>query len=213
MQMRTYDPTVFEQQDVEAARRIIVTPSPEQSSEERWERETPYLGALFVKALQLGPGHLVVDYGCGIGRVAKELIARSGCSVLGVDLSVQMRAHAPTYVGGSAFSAVSRRVFNDLVQRGLRVDAAISVWVLQHAHSPAEDIDLIARSLKPGGSAGIVNNLYRAVPTKEVGWMNDGVDIRALLAERLKPEVVGALDPAVVSPAVSEITFWGLYRA
>ena len=33
----------------------------------------------------------VLDYGCGIGRIAKELILKTSCKVIGVDISESMR--------------------------------------------------------------------------------------------------------------------------
>jgi 2-polyprenyl-3-methyl-5-hydroxy-6-metoxy-1,4-benzoquinol methylase len=57
------------------------------STEERWQVETPYVADLIGHALPtIRPGDLLLDYGCGVGRIAKELIARHRCRVVGVDI-------------------------------------------------------------------------------------------------------------------------------
>lgn len=213
MAQLTYNPRVFETPDIETAKRIILTNEQDLDSKARWAQETPYLAALAANHLALGPGRLLLDYGCGIGRVAKELIERTGCTVLGVDISQRMRAMAPEYVGTPAFSVVTRRVLDAMVQHGLRVDAAICVWVLQHCPKPAEDLGLIKRSLGPEARLLVVNNQYRAIPTVEKPWAEDGLSVANLLDETLKSIAGGKMDPDAVGSFVAEHTFWGIYLA
>lgn len=217
MSRLVYLPEVFAVQDEDAAKRIILTPQAGQSPDERWMRETPYLVELIAAKMPITPGALVVDYGVGIGRMAKALIERFGCRVLGIDISQQMRGLGPDYVQSDKFASVSPEMFAAMIQSGLRVDAAISVWVLQHCLRPVIDMDLIQASLKPGGGLVVVNNLTRAIPTrreedKAMVWAGDGLDVRALLAERFEPVAEGRLDPAVVGQDISELTFWAAYR-
>lgn len=208
----TYNPDVFRVRNESHARQIILTAEGGQSTNERWVRETPYLGSLLSDRLNVSKGQLVIDFGCGIGRISRELIERLGCRVLGVDISADMRAMAPRYVESEDFSVVSLRIFSAMVDDGLQAHAAISVWVLQHCLAPAIDIDLIRRSVRPGGRVGIVNNKQRAVPTKEKAWTNDGVDVRKLLDERLSEIEAGVLDEAIVSHDVSAFGFWAIYE-
>ncbi|HVJ74958.1 MAG TPA: methyltransferase domain-containing protein, partial [Casimicrobiaceae bacterium] len=81
-----YRPEVFDVPDEAAARAIILTPEGGTPTETRWERETPYLARLAVAELQIVAGMRVIDYGCGIGRLARELIAKTHCNVVGVDV-------------------------------------------------------------------------------------------------------------------------------
>lgn len=208
----TYNPDVFDVPDERAARDIILTPEFGLSTDERWEKETPYLGELFAPQLNLKPDQVLVDYGCGLGRMAKEMIRRTGCRVLGVDISEPMRGLAPGYVGSRDFSVVSPRMFASLVANGFRADAAMAIWVLQHCLSPAQDIEALKVGLKPGGMLAVVNNKHRSVPTKEKAWASDGVDVRALLNERFGEVNEGALEPSVVTPQLSANTYWAVYR-
>lgn len=207
----TYNPGIFEPSDMAAARKIILTKEGELSTDARWERETPYTADLLGEALDLKTGQIVVDYGCGVGRLAKALIERFDCRVLGIDTSQSMRAMAPEYVQSASFSAISCTMLQGLSQAGFRADAAISAWVLQHCLKPAVDIRLIREALKDGGRLGVLNNEGRAVPTVERGWVNDGLDIRALLAERFVLQQDGRLDRQVAGDMVADNTFWAIY--
>jgi len=209
----TYDPALFEARDLAQARHIILTPEAGQGTDERWATETPYLGQLLGEQLGLRGEQLVIDYGCGIGRMSKELIARFGVRVLGVDISQQMRGMAPGYVGSAAFSVVSRGMLQRMVAAGLRADAAISVWVLQHCAAPAEDIALIRSALTPEAPVGIVNTFARVVPTREGGFISDELDLKALLAAEMPLLAEGALDAAVVGRYIAEATYWSVHRA
>lgn len=207
----TYSRAVFDVKDTEAARRIILTPDRGQDTDERWERETPYLCDLIAEQLAPKPDALVIDYGCGIGRLSKVLIERFGCRVLGVDLSARMRALAPDYVNVQEFSVVSPHMLFSMVRSGMRADGALSVWVLQHCLAPANDIALLAASLKPDARLFVANLKGRAVPTVEGKWANDGIDVRALLTNALRPLSDGTLDPTVVTSETSSISFWETY--
>jgi len=103
----TYDPSVFQVNDLAAAMKIILTEE-DSSSDKRWKTETPYAMDLIGQYLTIDRDSLLLDYGCGIGRVAKELIARYGCRVIGTDISAQMRALAPSYVNSTDFWPVHR---------------------------------------------------------------------------------------------------------
>ena len=102
-----YRPQVFDVPDVGAAKGMILTPEPGTTTAERWELETPYLVAAIGRELGLDAEYCVLDFGCGIGRIAKGLIERYGCRVMGVDISERMRALAPEYVGSARFAAWS----------------------------------------------------------------------------------------------------------
>lgn len=77
----TYRPDVFDGTDIDSAMRIILTEEAGTTTEERWQRETPYLVNEIGRALELDAQSRVLDYGCGIGRIAKGLIDRYGCRV------------------------------------------------------------------------------------------------------------------------------------
>lgn len=207
----TYDPTIFEVADIDGARDIILTPLGDQGTDERWTTETPYIAGLIGTALNLQPGSLVLDYGCGIGRVSKALIEAHSCTVLGVDISARMRSLAPQYVDSSGFSVVSRRMLERMAANGFRADAAISIWVLQHCAQPTEDVYLLRSALRAGGRLAVANNEHRAVPAKEIPWVDDGIDVHTLLSSSFNELEFGRLDPHVVGERIASNTWWGVY--
>ena len=207
----TYQPGVFAVQDIAQAMKIILT-AEDSTTEERWAKETVYLADLIRHQIEIDSSTLLLDYGCGIGRVAKELLNRYGCSVVGVDISPQMRMLGVAYVQSERFMACSPEMLNGLLVSGLRFDAAVSIWVLQHCLDPTEDVSLIQRAIKPGGPLFVVNGKRRAVPTVEEGWVDDGVDVKALLDERFEVQQNGHLLAAKTTPLIAEHTFWACYR-
>jgi len=211
MAQYTYNPSIFEVKSIDQARRIIVTEEAGLGTDERWAVETPYVADLIHETINVRSSSVLVDYGCGIGRLAKELISKFGCRIVGIDTSTAMRALAVDYVQSDRFFACSPAMLDGLVERGFLADAAFSVWVLQHCLKPAEDIDRIHNALRPGSSLFVLNCLQRAVPTKEQFWLNDGIDIRSTLSRRFC--VVSEGKPSaekVANHAVGE--FWSHLR-
>ena len=181
-----YWPQIFDVSSIEDAVRVIVTPEPGIDPQERWERETPFLVEDIGNRLGVGPEMCVLDYGCGIGRIAKGLIARFGCRVVGVDFSPTMRLLAPDYVLSERFTAWSVATFRRMVENGFRADAAAAVWVIQHVMQPEEVIRGISAALRPDGLLYALNST-RCVPTDR-GWVNDGLDVHAALAKSMREE-------------------------
>lgn len=207
----TYSRAAFDVADEAAARRIILTPEFGQDTDERWERETPYLAQLIGSELQLTPNSLCIDYGCGIGRLSKALIGRYGCRVLGVDISERMRVLAPDYVQSQLFSVISPQMLYSLSRRGFRADAGFSVWVLQHCLRPAEDTALLRMALSSQAKLFVLNMIGRAVPTEEGRWANDGLDVQAILEERFGPAEINRLDAGPVPPETVNMSWWATF--
>jgi len=208
----TYSPDIFNVRNVGEAKEIILTGHESLSVEQRWETETPHLIEL-LRPLKLKPNSVVLDYGCGIGRMSKAIIEAFGCYVLGVDISADMRALSAHYVKDPRFFSChpdALKGFNYAFSS--EFDAAISVWVLQHCRDPNEDVDLIRYVLKIGAPLFVVNETKRFVPCKEFLWLDDGIDVRALLRSKMIEQDAGSLDPAVVSEFVAGQTYWAVYE-
>jgi len=154
----------------------------------------------------------VIDYGCGVGRLSKALIERHGCRVVGVDISAKMRALAVDYVGSDRFFACPPDMLTALADNGFRADAAFSVWVLQHCFNPRDDISRLHRSLRGGGRFFIVNNTNRRVPTRERAWVDDGIDVRAMLGEYFTLREQGVPADHVTPSNLRNVVFWGCYQ-
>ena len=198
-----YYPEIFDVVDIQHAKQTILTnEGPGADSEARWAIETPYVLELLRPALDLQPDTLVLDYGCGIGRMAKAMIEVTGCSVIGLDTSPRMRQLAGDYVDSDRFIAVSPHLFDVMLGAGLRVHAAIAVWVLQHCFAPAVEIARMRRALVADGRAFVLNMPKRAVPAvlddtgsgRRFAWARDGIDVAELLRTEFIVQAEGTPD-------------------
>ena len=206
-----FQPQVFDVQTLTDAMRIIVTPEPGTTTEERWEKETPYLVRDIGAHLGVGPETCVLDYGCGIGRVAKGLIELFGCRVIGVDFSPSMRLLAPEYVLSDRFTVWSPDVLAKMIAKGFRTNAAICLWVIQHVLEPMAVMQRIAGALPPGGLLYTLNQDTRCVPTDR-GWVNDGFDVRAGLSTVFKEEHRHGLPASVATPHLAAVSMIQVLR-
>jgi cyclopropane fatty-acyl-phospholipid synthase-like methyltransferase len=197
----TYVPHYYEVDSLELAKKMIVTGEEGMSSDERWALETPWIVDSIAQYLPMPAGSTLIDYGCGIGRIAKELIARNGCSITGIDTSHAMRQLAPQYVASSQFCARSPQELDEAVRDGFRADYCIAIWVLQHILKPLEAIARVASALRPNGRLYVLNMRTRSVPTN-MGYANDGFDVQAALAEQFAEEHRFAPPEGVMPPAL-----------
>ena len=201
---------MFDVANQQQAKQIILTPEGGASTEERWERETPFLSRDIGAFLEPSSRSVVLDYGCGLGRIARELIISHGCRVLGVDISSSMRQLAPGYVADERFSIISVPMFASMVDHGLRVSSAYTAWVLQHCPNVAQAVNWIKSSIQPKGRFYVLNNNRSAVPINN-GWVNDGVDIKALLESEFTLQGYSRLPQEASVKAVIENTFIGKF--
>lgn len=206
-----YMPEIFNATNLDDAKRIILTPIRGTSTEERWIKESEYLTDDVGRTMKLKRDSCIIDYGCGIGRLARGLIDRYHCSVVGVDISVTMRQLGPGYVQSPRFWSCAPESLDEVVKKGFAADGAICIWVLQHCLNPAADIQRISQSVRRGGFLYVLNNYIRAVPTDQ-GWLNDGVDIRALLRRSFIELHHRHLPVDTTIQPIAEQTFIGVFE-
>lgn len=203
-----YNPAVFDVGTLDQAKRIILTPQAGLSTGQRWETETPYLLGLIDTVVDLDEDSVVLDYGCGVGRMSKALIEKHSCLVIGVDISPSMRALAAAYVSSPRFLACAPEA---LAQLGIKANLALAIWVLQHCNDVSIDIDRIRLALNRKGTLFLVNDKRRIVPTMS-GWASDGESVPDLLSRNFKGGQPQDLDPAVLGQPVCDTSYWATYR-
>jgi SAM-dependent methyltransferase len=140
--MKYFEPHLFE-----LAQHTVVGAINNLSCEERWTKETPLFADAIVRLLQ-SPTERILDYGCGIGRMSKEILARQpGYTLVGVDNSPVQLQHARTYVADQRFSAVIPHELSG------QFDTAFSLYVLQHVRAVdlRQAIERIHAHLRPDG--------------------------------------------------------------
>ena len=178
---------------LDAAKRIILTGP----TEVRWREETQFLVDLIGD-----PGKLVLDFGCGVGRVSRPLIERwREVHIVGVDQSASMRSLAADYVRSDRFELMP-----ELPRfQTIKFDTVLAIWVLSHTETLAEDLDAISRLMAPTASFFVVTVTNRHVPFGDNSWRDDGVDIAAEVDKRFKRISGGR------STIPGDTAWWGKY--
>jgi demethylmenaquinone methyltransferase/2-methoxy-6-polyprenyl-1,4-benzoquinol methylase len=121
----------------------------------RWRR-------FLVSCVEVDARDRVLDVATGTGAVARELLARKGCTVVGLDQSPEMLAEARrrsparvTLVEGEADSLP----FPDAT-----FDALTFTYLLRYIPDPAATLRELARVVRPGGTiAGLEFALPRGI--------------------------------------------------
>lgn len=207
-----YSPAVFHTSDIEKAKYIILTPTPDMTTDERWEIETRNLTEELGLALKLNAESCILDFGCGIGRIAKALIERYGCSVVGVDISENMRKFSIDYVNSERFTACDPAALDQMIKEGFHATGAYACWVLQHCHAPENEIERIHSTLAPGSLFFVLNSNNRLVPT-DGGWASDDISIENLLTKKFEKISRFSVSELVVSKTLANQSYGMLLKA
>lgn len=107
------------------------------------------------KLLEPNPDDVILDAGCGYGRVTERLLSR-GARVVGVDISRKMISYCHRELQGDFAGAIGD--VGDLPFRDGSFNKVVCVGVLAHVESPQQVIREFTRVLKPGGTFVTVNN-------------------------------------------------------
>jgi len=173
-----FDVLTFDQ-----AKNVVL--STDTNNPSKFEQETRFLVDSISSQVSLTNASTVFDFGCGMGRVAKELISLYDCNVIGLDISPSMLLFAKLYTANlNKFHGVLTYAIPD------SIDMAMSIFALQHTEFPQREIDNIASILKPNGIFVLLNEHKRFVPDdvdKEnfVVWKDDGFHVHKYVESKL----------------------------
>lgn len=174
-----FDVTTFEQ-----AKHVVLTSDP--NNPNKFQEETDYFINIFRNSGYISSESKVLDFGCGMGRISRELIATFKCDVIGVDISPSMRKFATLYVSNPRkFKAVESYTEPE------SINIAFCILVLQHAQDPQKEIDNLYNVIKPNGYLVLVNENKRLVPAdvdknNYIIWKDDKFDVQAAIREKFK---------------------------
>ena len=175
--MHRYAPEFFNRTTFESAQSVSLTPGGGMGTAERWEKETAWLA----KRIFFPGGDLVIDYGCGTGRVSK-LFNRP---VIGVDISPTMRSYALEYVNRTTFATVTPQCFRAMVAAGMRADGAMAIWAFQHVDEIEATVHVLMTGIKPKGLFWLLDLCERNVPALDKDgkliMINDRKDMLSML--------------------------------
>jgi SAM-dependent methyltransferase len=169
--------------------------------------ERPALERLLPQ-LELGGARALLEFGCGTGRLAAELLAQrlpAGCRYLGVDSSRTMALLARARV--APFGARAEVRHSDGSPRIAEPDRSFDRFVSSYVLDLLSEDDIRAllaeaeRLLAPGGLLGIVGLTRGETPlARAVGSVWERV-------HRLRPALVGGCRAVEVAPFLRERAF------
>lgn len=173
----TYLNQAFEVHSLEQAKSVVL--SPDSAQPNKFEIETNFLIDAVEQLTNIDSHSRVLDYGCGMGRISRELIKRFQCCVIGLDISSTMLYHARQYLidcDRCKFTPTQNYTEPN------SIDLVLAVLCLQHVQYPQQEIANIARVLRPNGQLILVNSRNRFVPLgvdrdNFVVWYDDGFDV------------------------------------
>ena len=115
----------------------------------RWRRE-------LVTHIRAGPDDVVLDVASGTGLVARELVRRHGCRVVGLDQSEQMLAAARTRLVRDRHLASRIELVRGEAERLPFADGEFAAltftYLLRYVDDPATTLRELARVVRPGGT-------------------------------------------------------------
>jgi demethylmenaquinone methyltransferase/2-methoxy-6-polyprenyl-1,4-benzoquinol methylase len=124
--------------------------------------------AAMVAGLDLAPKSVVLDVATGTGLVARDVAARYGARVVGLDQSAMMLGEA----AGRGIDELSlvrgdgqRLPFGDG-----SFDAVIHTYLLRYVDDPAATLTELARVLRPGGEMASIEFGVPPVPAVRAAW-------------------------------------------
>lgn len=177
----------FKANDLHQGKESVVGNCNGHSCEERFRDETPIFARAILRHLPKD-AYTVLDYGCGIGRLAKEVLKQNPkITVYGVDASDDELRLAKEYVNDSRFIPIRPE---NIPQK---VDLIYCIYVLQHV--PAIElrhaIERMHYFLKPEGKLVYCSSDYRMAINSGGGFTDDqnlGVNIRRELKRLFEEE-------------------------
>jgi len=130
----------------------------------RWRRA-------LVSAVAPAPGERVLDVATGTGMVAAELLARSGCSVVGIDQSSEMLAAARArFAGSGADVELLEGQAEALPFPDGSFDALTVTYLLRYVEDPPATMRELARVVRPGGRVASLEFGVPPRPAARQAW-------------------------------------------
>jgi cyclopropane fatty-acyl-phospholipid synthase-like methyltransferase len=205
--MNQYNPNFFTPSSVEHAKQIILTPE-DQTVDLRWKLETEWTVKTLDALFELDSNSVVLDWGCGIGRLSKEIIDRFDCEVIGVDIDQKMLDYAVDFVKSSKFTPLP---YNKFMESNFtnKFTHCLSIWVFQHSNKLQFEIPTIHKSLVSSGKLFVVELDKKAIPST-TGFYDDDVPTKAVLERMFSPEVLGKIPLKHTTKKIQSMSWWGI---
>jgi len=133
----------------------------------RWHRS-------LISSLDLAPGARVLEVGTGTGLVAGQLSRKTGCNVVGLDLSDQMLSQARRNLAARGLWPAVQLVegqAESLPFAGGVFDAVVFTFLLRYVVDPLATLYELARVVKPGGQVAYLEFFVPRGPVWHPLWL------------------------------------------
>jgi demethylmenaquinone methyltransferase / 2-methoxy-6-polyprenyl-1,4-benzoquinol methylase len=179
----------------------------------RWRRA-------MVEFVVAAPTDRILDVATGTGLVARELVSRYGCRVVGMDQSAEMLAGARQRL--TETPALAGRI--DLVEgqaeslpfADAEFDHLTFTYLLRYVEDPATTLKELARVVRPGGRIACLEFAVPGQPWRGPWWLYTRVGLPVLgrLVSRDWYEVGRFLGPSIDGfyrryPLERQLELWG----
>jgi demethylmenaquinone methyltransferase/2-methoxy-6-polyprenyl-1,4-benzoquinol methylase len=177
----------------------------------RWRR-------FLVEHVPVGPDAQVLDVATGTGAIARALVRRYGCRVVGVDQSPQMLEGARERIGTAGLSdRIELRLGSaeelDLAEGSF--DALTAGYLLRYVDDPLRTVTDLLRLVRPGGPFALLDfSVPPNVAARGLWHLYTGVGLPVLgrlvspgwaeVGRYLRPSIT-AFDAAYPPPALREL--------
>lgn len=114
-----------------------------------------------LEAIAPRPGERVVDFGCGLAQLTRDLARATGVRALGIERSPEQLAEARRQADAAGESGLVELRAGDVLEPALRedewgtFDLAHARFLLEHVPDPARVVAHMARAVKPGGRVAL----------------------------------------------------------
>jgi SAM-dependent methyltransferase len=164
---------MFNPKSIEEGKSDVVGNCNGLSKEERWDYETPIFAEIINK--QREGVKKILDFGCGCGRVARELLDNNKDidEIYGLDTSPEMLKIAKDYVLSDRFKPI--QITEESFGVSDQFEYAYCIYVLQHI--PALDLRETIKYLSRFAKKVFVVNSCIRMAVSNSGFHNDGIDV------------------------------------
>jgi ubiquinone/menaquinone biosynthesis C-methylase UbiE len=205
--MSNYKPDFFTPQNLDHAKNLILTPE-DSTIEDRWQIETFWTIETLKLLSSIDENSVVLDWGCGIGRISKLLIETFNCKVVGVDIEPKMIDYAYDYVNSPKFSTINYEdIFRTLPKK--HFTHAIAIWVFQHSNKLKIEIPLIYESMKQNSELFVLEMTNKCIPG-DSGFYTDDLNTRDILPRFYNPIILGKIPIKYTTSKIQNMSWWGL---